>query len=128
MISLEKLSIYSSRILALLEYTSSVSDLTELLDSEILFERNEFIQVERRPSINLKFCYAISYIIKGKGVPIEARINEDERYIVLFCKSVNKVKGYEPFRKDLFGNYLYSKTIKSIEITDLKSELKRLVI
>ena len=67
----------------------------------------------------------MSYIKEGLGIPIEIRLNPQLSYSKIFLKVEEEIDGYEPFKKDAFGNVMQEKTFR-YEFSLVKDELNRL--
>ncbi len=84
-----------------------------------------FIQLESRPSTKGSLAITISYIIDGKGIPIEIRLNPEQDYSLFFVKSKEEIESYNPELVDPLGNVIQSKKIGS-SFEEMLEELKRL--
>ena len=81
-----------------------------------------------RPSQEMTFAYAMSYVVQGAGAPIELRINRELDYTKSTIKFAGTIPGYSRFAKDEFDNiiqdtlWMGSELSKSIEhLRELKS-------
>ena len=83
------------------------------------------IQLESRPSRDSSTAITISYIVKGKGSPIEVRLNPEHHYSLFFVKSEEKIGNYNPELLDPLGNVIQSKKIES-SFEKMLKELKQL--
>jgi len=125
----EEIKEIANRILSFLEKEeiNSVESLEKRLGSvfDVEGQRKHRIELESRPS-NLKTqAYTLSYVIPGKGIPIEIRMNPTLRYSNMIVKSINKLKEYTGVLQDPFGNIIQEKAIK-FDFEDVKTELERL--
>ncbi|MEK6840663.1 MAG: hypothetical protein AABX79_01790 [Nanoarchaeota archaeon] len=125
-ITKENLQRYSQEILEILarENICSTSDLEKRL-GESFSTFNGLIQLESRPSASGSKASVISYIVKGKGIPIEIRLNPEHRYSLFFVKSEEKINDYNPELPDPIGNVIQSKKIES-SFEKMLEELKQL--
>lgn len=108
---------------------NSLSDLDRLMDQPFSIDENtkERILVELRPSNLYTKAYVISYTVPGRGIPLEIRVNKKLKYSRVIVKGDFNLPDYEPFAKDLFGNIAQNKQLGSIDISQIKSELKKLI-
>lgn len=93
------------------EGISSISDLERYLGKSFTMGQAR-IDVDKRPSQKGTSALTISYIIPGKGIPVELRINSKLRYSLLIVKSQMELRGYNPDFYDPFGNLAQSKNIE----------------
>jgi hypothetical protein len=130
-ISKEYIGKISENVLKLLdkEKVASSSDLDRLMNQTFPVgeKTKEQILVESRPSRSGTMAKVISYTVPGCGIPLEVRLNEEQRYSVLIVKGNFNLKGYEPFAQDVFGNIAQDKRLGSTDISQIKSELKKLI-
>ena len=117
---------YSSEIVSLLKNKniSSLEELERKIGSS--FDSLEGkISLESRPSTKGSLAITISYIIDGKGIPIEIRLNLEQNYSLFFVKSEEEIESYNPELVDPLGNVIQSKKIGS-SFKEMLEELKRL--
>ena len=118
----------ADRILSFLEKEDidSVESLEKRLGSvfDVEGQRKHRVELELRPSNFGEEAYTISYVIPGKGIPIEVRMNP-VGYSKIIVKSIIEMEGYKGFVKDPFGNVVQEKTIK-FDFEDVKIELELL--
>ncbi|MEK6897095.1 MAG: hypothetical protein AABW93_01045 [Nanoarchaeota archaeon] len=117
---------YSSEILGMIEREKigSISELEEKI-GESFPTPEGLIQLESRPSTKGSLAITISYIIDGKGIPIEIRLNPEQNYSLFFVKSEEEIESYNPELVDPLGNVIQSKKIGS-SFEEALEELKRL--
>lgn len=104
----------------------SLKSLEANLENEMHISESEYIMIELRPSNLGTTTFTISYIAPGTGIPLEVKINDILHYSKIVLKSTYKVNGYEPFSIDKIRNVVQAKTLPSIDIKDIKRELKYL--
>ena len=122
----EDLRRYSLEVLNMLEREKidSIAELERRLGES--FSTSEgLIQLESRPSRDSSTALTISYIVKGKGIPIEVRLNPEHHYSLFFVKSEEKIDDYNPELLDPLGNVIQSKKIES-SFEKMLKELKQL--
>jgi len=126
MITREDLRKYSLEMLEVLrrERITSYGELEEKLGQS--FDASEGkIQLEVRPSGPGSSAYAISYIIYGKGIPIEIRMDNVGRYSKITLKAENKIEGYSAFIHDIFGNLMQDKRFE-FSFNRIREELEKI--
>ena len=124
----EDLKRYSLEVLNTLEREKirSISELEEKMGES--FPTSEgLIQLESRPSQDSSTALTISYTVKGKGIPIEIRLNPKHHYSLFFVKSEEKIDDYNPELPDPIGNVIQSKKLES-SFEKALEELKRLSV
>ena len=67
------------------------------------------IKLESRPSELDTWASTASYVIQGKGIPIEVRMNSRLEYSMVIVKTEKKIEGYNPFFYDPRGNIIQHK-------------------
>ncbi|MBD3262926.1 hypothetical protein GF374_00925 [Candidatus Woesearchaeota archaeon] len=100
-----------------------LGDLEIKTDAEI---NQEGITFQLRPSKLGTTAKVLSYLICSKGIPLEVRTNEALNYTKLIVKTSSDIPGYERFVRDSIGNLGQYKTINHINLSKVKSELKKL--
>ena len=121
---------YSSGILGLLEREEidSIQGIQKRLGES--FEMHDGVfQLEARPSglnpVVDRISITMSYIIQGKGIPIEIRLNVKNNYAFMIIKSNSRLEGYNPDFYDPLGHIIQSKRF-ALSFDDVKEELKRM--
>ena len=130
MITREDLRRYSLGVLGLLEREKidSIEELKKRLGES--FEVPEgIVQLEQAPSglnpIPDSIAYTMSYIIRGKGIPLEVRLNPTVNYSLIIIKSGSTVDGYSQDFRDPLGNTIQSNRFE-LSFEGMKDELRRL--
>lgn len=110
------------------------SSFSEMLGHEYRHDKGKVIQVELSSSDLQTRAINLSYNIEGHGTPLCIYLNVPLLYYQIILKSVDSIKGFNPFGEKFFpenqdpaGNIRQYKRVKSIEISDLKADLERLV-
>jgi uncharacterized protein YueI len=111
------------------ENVTTSSDLDRIMNQTFLIGENtkEKISVELRPSNLNTTTRVISYITPERGIPLEIRVNEELKYSQIILKGNFNLSGYEAFHQDIFGNIAQNKKLDSTNISQIKSELKKLI-
>ncbi len=91
----------------------------------------EFIEIKKQPGgrglVPTSLPITLSYIIDGKGIPLELRINDQEHYSAVIVKVYARtLGGYTKLTEDPNGNSIYHKILVSEELTEVLSELRTL--
>ncbi len=117
---------YSSNILGLLgrEKIRSISELEEKMGQSFSTPEG-LIQLELRPSKDSSTALTISYIVRGKGIPVEVRLNPQHHYTLFMVKAKERIESYNPVAPDLMGNIVQSKEFE-FSFEEMLEELKRL--
>ena len=109
---------------------SSVLDLEARLNERYDVESHsgEFITIEknaggRSSPIPNCWVYTIDYVVEGKGIPIELRVNANEGYSKVIVKFAGTVETYSTIIRDDYGNIIQAKNVESTDILHLKKEL-----
>lgn len=112
---------------------SYVADLEARLDERANVEGypGEFITIQKTPGgrsspIPDSWVYTVDYVVEGKGVPIELRINAIQDYSMLIVKFAGTAETYRQFTRDDYGNIIQTKNIESTDMVNLKNELRAL--
>jgi len=88
----------------------------------------EHVMVQLRPSNFNTIANVISYVIPGKGIPLECWTNETLNYSRIMLKCESEIPHYVPFTADDFGNIVqYQEMQNSISLSKIKFELEKLV-
>lgn len=124
----EDLKRYSLEVLNMLEREKigSISELEEKM-GESFPTPEGIIQLESRPSESGSIASTISYIIEGKGIPIEIRLNPEHHYSLFIVKAEEELADYNPEFSDPLGNIIQDKRIES-SFEKALEELKRLSV
>ena len=116
MITNEDIRKYSTELLDLLEREgiSSIEGLQKRLGESFTVQEG-VVQLEARPGgkslLPTDITHTINYIVQGRGIPIEVRINPRGSYSRITLKSENCMPGYNPFSKDARGNIIQEKML-----------------
>jgi len=121
----------AENVLKLLDDEKIISfpDLDRIMNQKFSIDENtkEQILIELRPSNSYTTARVISYIVLGRGIPLEIRVNEELKYSRIIVKGDFNLPDYIPFAQDIFGNTAQDKQLGSIDISQIKSELKKLI-
>jgi len=110
------------------EKITSFPDLDRIMNQKFSIDKKtDYISVELRPSNLGTTVRTISYIAPGHGIPLEVRVNEELKYSRIIVKGDFNLPDYIPFAQDIFGNTAQDKQLGSIDISQIKSELKKLI-
>src|SRR3989338_35917 len=131
-ITREDIKIVAKNILDFLEREKIkyYGDLEGKVGDVFFIEKNigHSITLEEHPSELETLEYSISYIINGKGIPIEARLNNSINYTRLIIKGNFKLGGYSVMIRDTFGNLIQGKIFRGCSVHRLKQELEVLAV
>ncbi len=125
-ITKEDLRRYSSEILKFFEMEKIAS--FEQLEGKIGTSFNSLegrIYLEMRPSKKMSVAYTVSYVIHGKGIPIEIRLNKIYGYSNITIKSEEVMTEYKPQFSDPLGNIIQDKKFE-FSFDKVLQELKKL--
>ena len=126
----EDLKRYSSEMLDLLE-REKIDDIEGLQKrvGESFVASDGIIQLEARPSgskiIATDVALTMSYIIEGKGIPLEIRLNHNSAYSRIILKSQDRIEDYSPIGFDSVGSNVIQSKIGDYSFELIKEELKR---
>ena len=130
LITKEEIGKYSSQILELFvrEKINSIQGLEKRLGKS--FEvQGGIVKLEERPSgsgpIPTGLAHTISYIVEGKGIPIEIRLNLTDNYVFMIVKSSSELEDYSKDFYDEIGNIIQSKKFR-LSFDKVWEELNRL--
>ena len=130
LITKEEIGKYSSQILELLEREriNSIERLEKRL-GESFEVQDGIVKLEKRPSglgpIPTGLANTISYIVQGKGIPIEIRLNSKDNYVFMIVKSSSELEDYSKDFYDEIGNIIQSKKFR-LSFDKVWEELNRL--
>ena len=98
-------------------------------EQNILLDKKtqEQIMTETRPSNIGTKAYILSYVMPGRGIVLELKINKELGYSKIIAKGDFNLKDYNQFTSDAFNNIIQSKDMKTTDISYLKSELEKLI-
>ncbi|MEK6928396.1 MAG: hypothetical protein AABW65_00365 [Nanoarchaeota archaeon] len=88
----------------------------------------QFIEFTRRPSNNSTIAHVFSYIWKGEGIILEARLNFSLDYTAMILKSRDFIPGYLTFAVDNNSTPIRNKNITNASYDIFIKELKELKI
>jgi hypothetical protein len=71
-------------------------------------------------------CLTITYVRKGTGSPIEARLNDSMNYTMMIVKCAENIEGYGPFAIDKFENIAQARHYDGIDFLEVRKELEKL--
>lgn len=110
------------------EGINSISDFKAKIGkkTDTPLNNSDKISFELCPSNDETQAYTLSYIREGTGIPVEIRINPKRGYTRIILKTARKLKGYEPFRYDIFNNLMQERVLQGTGISQVKAELKEL--
>ena len=90
----------------------------------------EFIGVEKNPAGRsfppTSYAHTINYIIDGKGIIVEVRINSEENYSLLTVKMNGMIQGYEKRALDVNGNIIQSRVTQNSEVGVVRGQISAL--
>ena len=98
-------------------------------EQNILLDKKtkERIISQSRPSNIGTTAYTMSYIMPGRCIALELKINKELGYSKIITKGDFNLEDYNQFTSDAFNNIIQSKEIKTTDIFYLKSELEKLI-
>ena len=109
------------------EKIESLSDLDRIMNKRFPIESvKEQILIELRPSSLGTTVRTVAYMIEGGGMPLEIKINEELGYSKMMVKGTFVLPDYRPVANDIFGNTFQNKKLDSIDISQIRYELKKL--
>ena len=130
LVTKEEIGEYSSQILELLEREriNSIKGLEKRLGKS--FEvQDGIVKLEERPlglgPIPTGLAHTISYIVEGKGIPIEISLNLTDNYVFMIVKSSSELEDYSKNFYDEAGNIIQSKRFR-LSFDKVVEELSKL--
>jgi len=130
-IKLEEIEKFAQQFLGFLDdnFIYSTSSLDPILGKKFSITGESFFLVELRPSNGGTEAYTLSYIIEGRGIPIEARINPRLDYIKFIIKANKEAPGYSVFGLDeVRENYVMCKELNGHYLAEVRKELRSLSV
>jgi hypothetical protein len=106
------------------EKISSLGELERRVEETVLAGEGK-ISFELRPSEHGTQAYTMGYIISGKGIPIEIRMNKHFNYVRFIVKVIDGISGYTPFFNDEYGNLIQEK-LGELSWESITGELSKL--
>lgn len=128
-ISLEELSKIAENFLCVLEKEGieKIEDLEKRTGTTIQLEKSQdFIVITTRPAYYKSVANTILYNRPWSGIPITLEMNKKLEYSQIFIKCEKKLKDYNTFCHDYYDNSMQNKILSSLDLSDLKKELKRI--
>lgn len=128
-IKLDEIEKFAQQFLGFLDknLVDSIYDLDRLLGKKLPIDAESFFLVELRPPTERADEYTLSYAIKGRGIPIEARINPRLDYIRFIVRANKPATGYEVSGFDAkMENYVMHKEFKGHDFGEVRKELRSL--
>ena len=130
-IKLDEIEKFAQQFLGFLreKLVDSTYDLDRLLGKKFPITGESYFSVELRPSNGGTEAYTLSYVIEGRGIPIEACINPRLDYIKFMIKANKEAPGYSVFGLDeARENYVMSKELKGHDFSEVRKELRSLAV
>lgn len=101
-------------------------DLGALLGSTETLSNGDEISIELRPSNHGTQAFTLAYIVPGRGIPLEIRLNPALRYTRLIVKCETPLSGYRPWALNPLSHLVQERSIAGSDLLRLKAELSTL--
>lgn len=110
----------------------SIKDLERVMKEKSLpafgdYNAEGMVIISLRPSNEGTKAHTVSYFVEGLGFPIEFKINTKLGYSKMIIKGDFNLQGYSDFAQDRFGNIVQEKQLNSIDFSQVRVEIEKLL-